>query len=208
MSELIFYTNPQSRGRIVRWMLEETGADYGTKVVEYGADMKSEPFISINPMGKVPAIVHNNNVVTETPAILSYLADAFPEAMLAPALKQRHDYYRCLFFAAGPLESAILNSTMGFELPEKNEATSGYGTLDLCVKVLSLLIQKAPYVCGDSFTAADVYLGSHIGWGMQFGTLPETAEFKSYFDKVSNREAYQRANDLDNALMPKPELEN
>lgn len=208
MSQLIFYTNPQSRGRIARWMLEETGADYDTEVIEYGSTMKSEPFISINPMEKVPAIVHNNNVVTETPAILAYLADAFPDANLAPVLTQRHDYYRWLFFAAGPLESAILNSSIGFELPVEKQATSGYGTLDRCVEVLSQLLQKGPYICGDSFTAADVYLGSHIGWGMQFGTLPEKAEFKSYFDKVSNREAYRRANDLDNALMPKPETEN
>src|SRR5687768_18578373 len=127
MSELIFYTNPQSRGRIVRWMLEECGADYRTVVVPYGPEMKSEPYISINPMGKVPAIVYAGKAVTEASAIVAFLADLFPAAKLAPALDQRQDYYRWLFFAAGPLEAAVTNKSLGFELPAEKSRMAGYG---------------------------------------------------------------------------------
>ena len=89
--ELIFYTNPMSRGQIVRWMLEEVGAPYETNILGYGASMKNDAYLAINPMGKVPAIVHNGKVVTECAAICAYLADAFPSAGLAPAAADRAD---------------------------------------------------------------------------------------------------------------------
>ena len=102
--ELIFYTNPRSRGGIVHWMLEEIGCPYRVEVKEYGTTMKAPDYLAINPMGKVPAIKHGDTVVTETPAILAYLADAFPEAGLAPAPAERGEYYRWLFFGAGCME--------------------------------------------------------------------------------------------------------
>ena len=110
MSEdLVFYTNPQSRGRIVRWMLRgRRGAKYRTEVIEYATEIKSARYLAINPMGKVPAICHRGTVVTETAAICAYLADAFPEAGLAPEPRERGAYYRWLFFGAGPLEQAII----------------------------------------------------------------------------------------------------
>ncbi|HRE36661.1 MAG TPA: glutathione S-transferase, partial [Sphingopyxis terrae] len=105
--DLIFYTNPMSRGQIVRWMLEEVGAPYQTQILGYDDSMKGADYLAINPMGKVPAIVHRGKVVTECAAICAYLADAFPDAGLAPPLEARADYYRWLFFAAGPLETAV-----------------------------------------------------------------------------------------------------
>ncbi|MDG2091234.1 MAG: glutathione S-transferase family protein [Gammaproteobacteria bacterium] len=209
MSDLIFYTNPMSRGRIVRWMLEELGCKYRTEVIEYGTAMKTEPFISINPMGKVPTISHLGKNITETPAILAYLADAFPEAGLAPALNERDAYYRWLFFAAGPLESALMNKSLGFEVPDdpKTQGMAGYGNYDLLVKVLAQSLTGVNYIAGEKFSAADVYLGSHIGWGMQFNTLPKLPEFEKYLAKLNDRDAYQRANDIDNALMPSAEEE-
>jgi len=202
MSDLIFYTNPMSRGRIVRWMLEEIGCEYQTEIIAYDTAMKSEPFITINPMGKIPVISHQGQIVTETPAILAYLADAFPQAGLAPALDQRAAYYRWLFFAAGPLEAAVTNKNMGFELTEEQQRMAGYGSYDRVVDALTKNINTDSYVCGEQFTAADVYLGSHIGWGMQFGTLPKVPEFETYYARISEREAWHRANEMDNALMP------
>lgn len=202
MSDLIFYTNPMSRGRIVRWMLEEIGCKYQTEIVEYGATMKSEPFISINPMGKIPVISHQSKIVTETPAILAYLADAFPQAGLAPALDQRAAYYRWLFFAAGPLEAAVTNKRLGFESTEEQQRMVGYGNYDLVIDTLTKNINATTYICGEQFTAVDVYLGSHLGWGMQFDTLPKVPEFEAYYARISAREAWHRANELDNALMP------
>lgn len=201
MAELVFYTNPQSRGRIVRWMLEECGADYRTVVVEYGPEMKSEPFISINPMGKVPAIVYAGNAVTETAAIITFLGDLFPAAGLAPLPAQRQDYYRWLFFAAGPFEAALTNRSLGFEVPADKSRMAGYGTYELVVDTLAKKLAGSPYITGESFTAADVYVGSHVGYGLMFGGLPKRAEFTDYVARVSSRPARARADAIDNALM-------
>ncbi len=201
MAELIFYTNPQSRGRIVRWMLEECGADYRTVVVPYGSEMKSEPYTSINPMGKVPAIVYAGKPVTETSAIVAFLADLFPAAKLAPPLDQRQDYYRWLFFAAGPLEAAITNKSLGFETPPEKSRMAGYGSFDLVVETLAKKVGRSTFLTGETFTAADLYVGSHIGYGLQFGSLPKLAEFSDYFARISSRPAKARADELDNALM-------
>jgi glutathione S-transferase len=201
MSELVFYTNPQSRGRIARWMLEECGVDYRTVVVEYGPEMKSEPFISINPMGKVPAIVYAGKAVTETAAIIMFLADLCPEAKLAPPPEQRQDYYRWMLFAAGPLEAALTNKSLGFDLPADKSRMAGYGSYDLVIDTLAKKVSRSNFVAGDAFTAADVYVGSHVGYGLMFGGLPQRAEFTDYFARVSNRPARARADALDNALM-------
>jgi len=201
-SNLVFYTNPMSRGRIIRWMLEETGADYETVVLDYASTMKQEPYLSINPMGKVPAIVHNGHVVTECAAICAYLADAFPAAGLAPPTTERADYYRWLFYAAGPVEQAVTNKSMGVEPTEQQQRMAGYGNYDLAVDTLEKAVSAHPYIAGDSFTAADVYIGSQIGWGTQFGTLPKRDAFTDYLGRIMSREACKRANDLDNALMP------
>ena len=123
--ELVFYTNPQSRGQIARWMLEEVGAPYRVEPVRYGDEMKSPSYRQINPMGKVPAIRHGDQVVTETAAICAYLADAFPEAGLAPPVDQRGAYYRWLFFGAGPLEAAVANKTIGFRAERRSRDDAG-----------------------------------------------------------------------------------
>ncbi|MEM7054786.1 MAG: glutathione S-transferase family protein [Pseudomonadota bacterium] len=201
-AELIFYTNPMSRGRIVRWMLEEIDAPYRTEIVEYGEPMKSEPYISINPMGKVPAIQHGSEVVTECSAICAYLADAFPEAGLAPSLDQRAAYYRWLFFAAGPLESAVTMKGMALEVPEDKRGMSGFGTMEAVVNALEQALSNNEYVAGDAFSAADVYLGSQIGWALQFGTIEARPAFREYFDRISSRPAWQRAKEMDDALVP------
>ncbi len=201
--ELIFYTNPMSRGRIVRWMLEETGAKYRTEVVDYGSTMKSEPYLSINPMGKVPAIVHGGRTVTECAAICAYLADAFPGAGLAPRADERAHYYRWLFFAAGPVEQAVTNNHAKFVPTPEQSRMFGYGNYDQAVNVLEGAVSANPYIAGDRFTAADVYVGSAIGWGVQFGTLPKRPAFLTYWQRITDRDAYRRANEMDNALMPK-----
>lgn len=200
--DLTFFTNPMSRGRIVRWMLEEVGCDYHTEVLEYGSSMKGADYLAINPMGKVPALRHADQVVTECAAICAYLADAFPEAGLAPPPARRGAYYRWLFFAAGPVEAAVLNKNLGFEPPPDKQATAGYGTYEAVRDTLAQAVSGEGYVAGETFSAADVYVGSHIGWGLQFKTIEPLPAFETYWAKLSTRDAYRRANDLDNALMP------
>lgn len=201
--EIVLYTNPMSRGRIARWMLEEAGVPYRTEVLGFGPSMKAPAYLAINPMGKVPALVHNGKVVTECAAICAYVADAFPDAGLAPAPTDRADYYRWLFFAAGPLEAAASNRALGFQVPAEREGMMGYGTYDAVINTVESVLSKTPYIAGDRFTAADVYFGSHIGWGMQFGTIEKRPMFEAYHAKLAARPAAQRATQLDDAAMPK-----
>ena len=198
---LTLYTNPMSRGQIARWMLEEVGAPYDTVILDYTADMKAPDYLAINPMGKVPAIVHNGTIITECAAICAYLADAFPAANLAPPLAARGPYYRWLFFAAGPVEAAITNASLGFSLPEGRERMAGYGTLDDTLNALEQAVSRDTWICGNQFTAADVYVGAQIDWGLAFGTMPARPAFTSYADRLRARPAYLRQKEIDNALI-------
>jgi len=202
-SDLVFYTNPMSRGRIVRWMLEETGAPYRTEMLDFGTSMKAPDYLAINPMGKVPAIRHGDTVVTECAAICAYLADAFPAAGLAPATDKRGDYYRWLFFTAGPVEAAASNHALGFEPPADKQGLMGYGTYKATIDTLEKAVAGKTYVAGDSFSAADVYIGSHLAWGMQFGTIEKRKAFEDYWAGLEQRPAHLRATELDDADMPK-----
>ena len=148
-AEIVFYTNPMSRGRIVRWVLEELAVPYRTEIVEYGPPMKSAEYLAVNPMGKVPAIRHGPTIVTEAPAICAYLADAFPEAGLAPPSGERGAYYRWLFFAAGPLEAAVTNRNFGLAPPEDKEAMVGYGNFGLTMDTLEKAVAGGGYVAGE-----------------------------------------------------------
>lgn len=207
MSELIFYTNPMSRGQIARWMLEELGAPYEQRIVQYGPEMKGPDYRAINPMGKVPAIVHDGKVVTECAAICAYLAEAFPEAGLAPLAEERADYYRWMFFGAGPLEQAIINHAMKWESPEDKQAMLGYGSYELAVETLAGWLADRDYVCGDRFTAADVYVGAQVDWGQAFGTLPPHPVFAAYAERLRARPAYQRGKAIDNELIARAKAE-
>ena len=191
-SDIIFYHNPMSRGQIIRWMLEEVGAPYDTEILDYASSMKGEEYRRINPMMKVPAIAHKGRVVTEAAAICAYLADAYPESGLGPREEEKADYYRWLFYAAGPVEQAVTNHYAKFEPAPEQGRMFGYESYDKVVAVLVELFSLRDYVCGERFTAADVYVGSGILWGTQFGTLPERDSFSRYVDRLKAREAFQR----------------
>jgi glutathione S-transferase len=203
--ELIFYTNPMSRGRIARWMLEEVGHPYRTELLEFGTTMKAPAYLAVNPMGKVPAIQHGGTVVTEAAAICAYLADAFPKAGLAPpsGSRLRGPYYRWLFYAAGPLEQAVVGKSLGFVVPEDRKGMAGFGSLADVLDTIEQAVSKTEYLAGDKFSAADLYLGAHIGWGMQFGSIEKRAAFEKYWNRISSRPAAVRAREIDDALMPK-----
>jgi len=199
--DLVLYTNPQSRGRIARWMLEEIGQPYKTEVLDYASSMKAPAYLAINPMGKVPALRHGEAVVTETAAICAYLADAFPQAKLAPPPgdRLRAPYYRWMFFAAGPVEAATSNKALGFVVPPERERMIGYGSFAQVMNALEAAVSRGNYLVGDSFTAADVYVGSAIGFGMMFGTMEKRPAFEQYWQRISVRPAMARAKELDDA---------
>lgn len=200
---LTFYTNPMSRGRIARWMLEEIGQPYETVVLDYGTTMKAPEYLAINPMGKVPAIKHGDTVITECAAVCAYLADAFPEAGLAPAIgsKERGAYYRWMFYAAGPVEAMASNTALGVNVPDEKRGMVGYGSREQVIDTLEKAVGGGAYLLGDRFSAADVYLGSQIGWGLQFGTLDKRPAFEAYVGRIMSRPAAARARKIDDDLV-------
>jgi len=199
---LTFYTNPMSRGRIVRWMLEEVGVAYDTVVLDYASTMHDAAYLAINPMGKVPAIIDDGRVVTECAAICAYLAEAYPAAGLAPTVDERADYYRWFFYAAGPVEHAITNRALGVVPTETQQRMVGYRSFDSAVDILEQAVGRHPYIAGDRFTAADVYVGSQVLFGLQFGSLPKRDAFEAYAARLVARDAYRRAAALDDAAIP------
>jgi glutathione S-transferase len=205
--DLIFYTNPMSRGRIVRWMLEEIGQPYETVILDYASSLKGPEYLAINPMGKIPAIKHGDTVVTEGAAICAYLADAFPEAGLAPPVAERGDYYRWLFFGAGPVEAAVTARSLGFEPKPEQKRTAGFGDLADTLNALETAVKDREFIGGDTFSAADVYTGSQIGWGMQFGGIDKRAAFTTYWDRLASRPAAIRAREIDDKLIAAAQAE-
>jgi glutathione S-transferase len=194
---LTFSSNPMSRGRIAHWMMEEVGQPYETVWLDYATTMKQPPYIDINPMGKVPAIVHDGRVVTEYAAICAYMADAFPEAGLVP--KDRSAYYRWLFFGAGPLEAAVITKALGVEVPPERRGMVGFRDLGTTMGVLEGWLKDHPYLAGDMFSAADVATGSQIGWGLRFGTIEARPAFTEYWTRISARPALARSTAMSDA---------
>ena len=204
-SEIVLYTNPMSRGRIARWMLEELGQPYRTEVLDYGTTMKAPGYLSINPMGKVPAIRHGEQVVSETAAICAYLADAFPHAGLAPPPGDpaRAPYFRWMFFAAGPFEAAVTAKAMGFITPQGREAATGWGSFGTVMDTLEIAVSRSDYIAGDRFSAADVYVGAQVGFGLMFKSIEPRPAFERYWQRLSVRPAAVRARETDDALIAK-----
>ena len=201
--DLMFYTNPMSRGRIVRWMLEEVGAPYRTEIMDYATSLKGADYLAINPMGKVPAIKHGEVVVTEAAAICAYLADAFPQKGLAPPVgdKRRGAYYRWLFFAAGPVEQATGLRALGVEIKPEQKRMMGFGDFADTLNAMEGAIAGRDYVLGDAFSAADVYFGSQVSWGLQFGSVEKRPAFVAYAERLQARPAYKRASEIDDKLL-------
>lgn len=208
MSQLTFYTNPVSRGAVVRWLLTELEVEYDTVVLTYDSTenpngIKSSNYLAINPMGKVPALKDGDTIITETAAICAYLTDKFAEKELAPALNSplRGEYYRWLFFAYGVLEPAVLAKSMDLIAPEDQQSTAGYGTFDNVINTLQAKLTASNYLCGDRFTTADLYLANALGFYLQFKIIPELPEFVQYVQFHSSRDSFAKAKALDTALM-------
>ncbi|PTQ12310.1 glutathione S-transferase [Sphingomonas oleivorans] len=194
---ILFYHNPRSRAQMVHWMLEEVGAPYEILPIEFGqGEHKTPEFLALNPMGKLPTIVHRGTVVTETGAIIAYLADAFREAGLAPALDdpRRGTWLRWMFFAGTCFEPALLD-TMLKRPPAEPKTIVGYGSYEDVLKALETMLDPGPYILGEEFSAADVYVGAEISWAMSFGApgLKGNPLFDAYVARITDRPAYRRS---------------
>lgn len=197
-----FYYNPHSRAAIVHWMLEELGVPFKTHLLRFDkAEHKSPEFLAINPMGKVPTIRHGDVIVTEYPAICTYLADAYPAAGLAPAIgdPRRAPYLRWMFFTGSCIEPAMSDHALKRE-PGK-PSMLGYGSFDDVMNTAAKAITDGgPYLLGDQFTAVDVVFGSGIMFGMTFGIMPQRPEFLAYAAELGKRPALQRAKAKDDEI--------
>ncbi|MWV27701.1 glutathione S-transferase family protein [Aurantiacibacter rhizosphaerae] len=192
MSDYTLFFNPMSRALIVQWAFAEAGVEPKLAMVEW--EDKPAALLEANPMGKIPTIIHHayfgDRVVSEAAAICHYLAEMEAPDLL-PRDEEKAAYFRWLFFAAGPMESAITNRAMGWEPKDaKQEMTSGFGSFDRVVDTLDIWLQGNDFACGDRFTMADVYLGSQVDWGLGFGTLTDRPTFRSYQSQIQAREAY------------------
>ncbi|NOU04532.1 MAG: glutathione S-transferase family protein [Novosphingobium sp.] len=203
MAAYTFFTNPMSRGQIARWALHEAGADYEQVLVDWAT--KPAALLAANPMGKVPTVIHHSatgdKVVSECAAICAYLAEAHPEAGLGPSADEAADYFRWLFFAAGPVEQAVITRSMGWDLPKDREMMAGWGSYERTIAALEGHFESNNFVCGNRFTLADVYVGSQVDWGLTFGSIPPNEAFVAYAERLQARDAYKAAKAIDNALI-------
>lgn len=203
MAEFTFYTVAMSRGQISRWALHEAGAEYDQVVFEWAT--RPDDFVKINPMNKVPALVHHHgdhdHVITEAAAINHYLAETHPQAGLLPDMHEKAAYFRWLFFASGPIEQAVLAKTMDWDVSAERSATAGFGSLDLALSAMESWLKANDFAAGGRFTMADTYVASQFIWGLRFGSIPEAPAFKAYVERCANREKYAEALAIDAALI-------
>ena len=204
MAEYTFFFNPMSRAQIARWALHEAGADYEPVFVAW--DNKPAALLAANPLGKLPTIIHHHeghdHVVSEGAAVCHYLAEMSARELL-PGPHEKADYFRWLFFASGPVEQAVTAKRFGFDTAgdRDKQITVGFGSYDHVVDALDGWFAGHDFVCGERFTMADVYVGSQVDWGQQFGTLPARDSLAAYAERVRAREAYQAGKAIDNALI-------
>lgn len=202
MAQLTLYTHPMSRGRLGRMLVEETGQEYETVVLDFDSSMKAEDYLEINPMGKVPAIRHGDAVVTEVAAIAAYLGDAFPDMGLAPPPgdQARGPYYRWLFFAAGPLEAAVFDNSMGMAPTPDIQRSVGYGSFERALGAVEDRLEESDWLAGDRVSMADIYMGAQLRYYMMTNAITPRPVFERYAEKLAERPACQRATEKDDAL--------
>jgi glutathione S-transferase len=206
--QIVLYTHPQSRGRVARWMLEETGLPYEAVILDFETTMKAPDYLAVNPMGKVPALRHGDIVVTENAAICAYLADLVPERQLAPppGSPARADYYRWLFFMAGPVEALLTAKQGGVLAPTRS---AGYGNEDDLLQTLEQALEGREHLAGDHFSAVDLYAAAGLGFYLRIGLLDPRPAFVAFAQRHGVRPAALRAGELDDALIaayPHPDM--
>lgn len=205
MPELTLYHIVPSRSSIAHWMLEEVGEPYRLKILDMQAgENRAPPYLAINPMGKVPALVHGDAVVTEAAAICCYLADAFPEAGLGVPIgeRRRGSYLKWLFFGPSCVEPAVMDKAFK-RVEAAPRSAAGWGDYDTVMDVLADAVRDGPYLMGEQFTAADIVIGSGLRWGMQFKLIPDRPEFLAYTQRLAERPALKRATEFDAEIMAK-----
>ena len=194
MEKIVLYTHPQSRGRNVVWMLEECGAEYETVLMNFGEDLHSPAYLAVNPMGKLPALKYGDTVITEASAIITFLADLFPQAKLAPAQVdgQRGAYYRWLFYTANSVEAALMEVAFQFPIQPAMRKSLGYGSMEQVIATLDGQLSKQSYLLGEHFQSCDLLLAGLLMFAIRTGTLSPTPNMQAYLARITERAAYQK----------------
>lgn len=196
---LTFYHAVPSRSGTVHWMLHELGIPFDVKLLDIRAGAGQTPeYLALNPLGKVPTIVHGDTVVTEAAAICCYLADLVPAAGLAPAFDdpKRGEYLRWLFFSPSTIEPALIDRARQYEAEDSSQ--NSYRDWETLLSILIDVVGKSdPWLLGQNFTTVDVVMGSTIRFGCMFGLLPKDPVFDAYIARIDARPAYQRVQEID-----------
>lgn len=198
---LVFWHSPNTRATATRILLEELGAPHEMRALNMKAGENRQPaYLAVNPLGKVPAIVHDGAVVTEQGAVFIYLADLFPEAGLAPAIGDplRGPYLRWLVYYGSSMEPAAIDRALKRDPAPRS--TLPYGDFDSMLGVIVDAIRKGPYLLGERFSAADVLWGTALRWLTGFKIVPELPEIQAYIGRVCDRPAFVRVFAADAAL--------
>jgi len=198
---IVFFHSPNTRSSGTRILLEELGAPYELRAVNMKAgDQRKPAFLAVNPMGKVPAILHRGELVTEQVAIFIYLADLFPQAGLTPARddRLRGPYLRWMAYYGSSFEPAVVDRALKREPGPLNMVP--YGDYDTMLKTVTDQLAKGPYLLGERMTAADVLWGTALRWTTMFKLVPETPVIMDYVKRVTGRPAVAKVGELDAKL--------
>lgn len=203
MEKIVLYTHPQSRGRNVVWMLEECGAEYETVLMNFGEDLHSPAYLAVNPMGKLPALKYGDTVITEASAIITFLADLFPQAKLAPAQVdgQRGEYYRWLFYTASSVEAALMEVAFQLPIQPSMRKSLGYGSMEQVIATLDGQLSKQSYLLGEHFQGCDLLLAGLLMFAIRSGALSPTPAMQAYLARITERAAYQKMLQMGEAQM-------
>src|SRR6266576_2865122 len=188
------YWSPRTRSFSALWLMEETGQPYERVLIDLAKGAQKTPeYLAINPMGKVPALKDGDTALAEAAAIAAYVAERYPEANLAPKLGDplRAKYLYWLFFGPGCIEPAMVQLATKIEM---NPVAAGWGDAQRVVDVLDAALQKGPWLLGESFSAADIVIGSGLNFGVRlFKMIPPRPSFDAYIARCMARPAFQRA---------------
>ena len=201
MTTITLYHHPQSRSASARVLLEALGVPYDVKTIDFhNGENRTPEFLAINPLGKLPTLVHHEAVITEQVAISIYLADRFPAAGLAPAVADpmRGPYLRWLAFYAACFEPALIDHA--YQREALDPAMSPYRNYDTVIETLVAQLARGDYMLGDTLTAADLLWGIGLRWTTEFGIVPKLPVIMAYIERVSAHPAVIRAGELDAAL--------
>jgi glutathione S-transferase len=191
------YWSPRSRSFSALWLMEETGQPYERVLTDISTGAQKTPeYLAINPMGKVPALRDSDATLAEAAAICAYVAERYPEAKLAPALgdPRRAKYLQWLFFSPSCIEPALMQIFTKIDVPA---STAAWGSATQVFDVLDAALEKGPWILGDSFSAADIIIGSGLNFAVRlFKMVPARPSFDHYIDRCAARPAFQRAEKL------------